>query len=373
MKTLASYVNIETPSRAYEQLQMLNDLFEKDLREGGAQTGRIPKDYGDILIARMGNGPRQILLLGHKDTVFRMGTIGENPYREVVREGQARLRGPGVLDMKAGDVFALEIFRHFKDHLPDSWSIVGVFNSDEEIGSHQSEEVIRAFAKKSIFALCLEPSIPGYCTIGRKGLAGYEITVEGKAAHSGTAYLEGASAVEALSRIISRIYDLRDDEKKLSVNIGAIEAGGRANIVCPRAWATGEARCFDPALLKETLEKIQQFCDENPVPGTKASLKIRGIRPPMVQSEEGRALFELARERAAAHGLSLEGRIHGGGSDGSFVSDEGIPVLDGMGAEGEGAHTLDEFVVKNTLMDRLKVCIDVIESVIINQKEWEKQ
>ncbi len=363
LRRLGDYVNIETPSRDYEQLQLLNNRMEQDLQAAGAETRRVPGERGDILIATLGKGPKRILLLGHRDTVFQRGDLEKNPYREEIREGIPVLRGPGVLDMKAGDLFALEIFRHFKDHLPEDWNLTGVFNCDEEIGSGESEQTIRAYARGSEFCLCLEPSVPGYCTVARKGLAGYEFTVEGKASHSGVSYEKGASAIEAASWLISQIYSLRDMERSLTINIGAIEAPGKANIICPKVWATGEARCYDPALLRETLEKIRQLCEENPVPGTRIHLKIRGVRPPMVQSEEARRLFDLAKKHAEAHGLSLEGRVHGGGSDGSFAADEGIPVLDGMGAEGENSHTFDEYVVKSTLMDRLKVLIDLIEEV----------
>ena len=371
LERLGAYVSIETPSRDKEQLEIINRRMEEDLVEAGALVSREKAEGGDILIARTcaERKPHQLLLLGHRDTVFEKGTLGNNPFREEEYKGKTILRGPGVLDMKAGILFALEIFRHFTGYLPEDWGIVGVFNSDEEVGSGQSEEIIRRYARECDFCLCLEPMAPGCCTIGRKGLSGYELTAYGKASHSGTNYLAGASAIEALSRAISGIYDLRDDEKFLSVNIGAIEAQGRANIVCPKAWATGDVRCFDPQLLRETLSRIRAICEENPVPGTRIELKLRGIRPPMVQSEKSRHLFELAKEKAAQHGLSLEGRIHGGGSDGSFVSDEGIPVLDGMGAEGENAHTLNEYVVKSSLMDRLKMNIDTIEEAI---RTWEE-
>ena len=122
--------------------------------------------------------------------------------------------------------------------------------------------------------------------------------------------------------------------------------------------------CGEASNGKEALEKIRRICQENPVAGTEVSFKLRGIRPPMMQSDASRQLFNLAKEKAAFHGLLLDGRIHGGGSDGSFAADEGIPVLDGMGAEGDGAHTPDEYVVKTTLMARLKMNIDIIDAVM---------
>lgn len=366
LSRLGEYVKTETPSANAVQIEKINQMMEEDFRsavpDGNILISREEAEGGDLLIVRLPAEKKthQVLILGHRDTVFPMGTYDKNPFRE---DGGV-LKGPGVLDMKAGDLFAVEIIRHFAGNLPDDWGITGVFNSDEEIGSGRSEEVIRRFAKESDFCLCLEPSIPGYCTIGRKGLAGWEVSVTGIPAHSGTNYQAGASAIQALSEAITKIYSLRDDDHFVTVNVGAIVAEGKANIICPKAWATGEVRAFDPALLRSALQRIEEICAENPVPNTKIALKIRGIRPPMVQSEEGKRLYDLAKRKAALHGLLLEGRIHGGGSDGSFVSDEGIPVLDGIGAEGENAHTLDEYVVKSTLMDRLKLCIDVIEEMI---------
>ena len=361
---LGRYVGIETPSGNRDQMEKLNALMTEDLAEAGASVERVERPSGAVLKASIGEGDKQILLLGHRDTVFKMGDLAQNPYREETRDRETVLRGPGVLDMKAGDVMIVEMMRHFKDRLPEGWKLTALLNCDEEVGSHESEDLIREEARKSVCALVTEPSIPGMCTVARKGIGAYRIEAEGISAHSGVNYEKGASAIEALCHVISEIYGLRDLSRSITINIGSIEAPGKNNIISAKAVCRGEVRCFDTAYMKETLKKMEAICENEPVPGTKVKFIYTGGRPPMMQSDASRRLFEAAQASAKHHGLELKGRIHGGGSDGSYVADEGIPVLDGMGAEGDGAHTGGEYARKETLMKRLMVCCDVIESVI---------
>lgn len=360
LKRLEGYVNIETPSADCEQMEKLNLLLEQDLKDAGAVVTRHAASRGDVLQADIGEGEKRILLLGHKDTVFPVGTLARNPFRVETREGREILRGPGVLDMKSGVCMTLELLRHFAKQPIPGYRITALFNCDEEIGSGESEEIIRAFCKKSRFCLCMEPSVPEFCTVARKSLTAYRITAHGVAAHSGVNYLKGASAIEGLCRVVSKVYDLRDDEKDLSINIGAIEAPGKNNIVCDYAQARGELRCFDRELRQQTLDAIDGICKACSVPGVTVEFTYSGGRPAMVQDARSKELFALAEASAKEHGLVLKGRAHGGGSDGSFASDEGIPVLDGMGAEGENSHTDEEYLFWDTLYARLKTCADVM-------------
>jgi len=360
---LKRYVEIETPSGDRVQMQKLNEVMAQDLEEAGAVVTRFERPSGDVLKAVVGSGEKQILLLGHRDTVFRMGDLAEHPFREEMRDGEAVLRGPGVLDMKAGDCMIVELLRHFKKALPEGWRLTALLNCDEEVGSRESEDLIREEARRSVCALVTEPSVPGMCTVARKGISAYRIEAEGISAHSGVNYEKGASAIEALAQAITRVYALRDLSRNITINIGSVEAPGKNNIIADHAQCRGEVRCFDTAYMKETLAAMEQACAENPVPGTTVRLHVTGGRPPMMQSEASKRLFAIAAESARRHGLELKGRIHGGGSDGSFVADEGIPVLDGMGGEGDGAHTFNEYVRKETLMRRLMVCCDVIEAL----------
>ncbi len=365
IKRLGEYVAVETPSADAVQMERFNALLEQDLHELGARVLRHPGSRGDMLQAEVGSGDCHVLLLGHKDTVFPIGTYPNNPYRQEYREGKRILRGPGVLDMKSGVLMTVQLLRHFANHPIPGVCIKALFNCDEEIGSGESEAVIRALCRESDFCICMEPSIPGHCTVARKGLLPYRITAKGVAAHSGVNYQKGASAIEGLCRVIARVYDLRDDAKNLSINIGSMEANGKNNIVCDLAVAKGELRCFDAALLQKTVEQIREICHTSVVPGVTVSFEITGGRPAMEQSVGSKQLYEIAAECAKTHGLSLIGRSHGGGSDGSFAADEGISVLDGMGAEGDGAHTAEEYVILDTLYARMKVCADTIEKAAV--------
>ena len=357
---LGRYVTMDTPSADYEHMQLLNAQLEKDLIEAGAAVQRIEASRGDVLVAEVGSGAHRVLLLGHKDTVFSLGGAEKNPFRMEERDGQQVLRGPGVLDMKSGVCMMIELLRHFAASPLEDWRITAIFNCDEEIGSGESAEVIYEYLKQSDYCLCFEPAKPGQCVVARKGLSAYRITAHGISSHSGVNYLAGASAIEGLCRVVSKIYDLRDDEHELSVNVGLIEAPGKLNIVTDYAMARGEMRCYDPKRLSENLEKVREICEQCPVDRVTFDVELSTGRPAMVRTEASEKLLQIAKESAKAHGLSLSGIARGGGSDASFASKMGIPVLDGLGAEGDGSHTVDEFVVWDTLYQRLMTCADLI-------------
>ena len=323
-----------------------------------AGTGSITYICSKESYLRVGGwGP----LLGHMDTVFPVGTVKKHPY---TREGDI-LRGPGVLDMKSGVLMILEIMRHFAGRLPADWSIVALLNCDEEIGSLQSSPRILELSRESEACLCMEPSKPGYCTVARKGLITFTITTSGVAAHFGVNYLLGHSAIQALSRIINNLYTLRDDERSISVNVGGISGGtGKGNVVAAEAGLIAEVRFYEPEQAAPLLEAIKGFAADTGNPKVTSELKVLAQRPPMKQTEASRKLYEKARACAEQNGLVMEPRTHGGGSDGSFAASVGIPVIDGMGAEGEFSHTMDEYVKADTILQRLQTCIDLMAALM---------
>ena len=361
LSRLAHYVNMDTPSGGKEALDAQGCELREEFLAAGAQVITHERPGGNLLECRIGSGPRQILLLGHMDTVFPVGTVARHPY---TREGNI-LRGPGVLDMKSGVLMILEILRHFSDKLPADWSIVALLNCDEEIGSLQSSPRILELARESEACLCMEPSKPGYCTVARKGLITFTINASGVAAHSGVNYHLGHSAIQALCRIIGNLYTLRDDEKAISINVGGISGGtGKGNVVAAEAGLIAEVRFYQPEMAKPLLEAIEKFAADTGDPQVTATLKVLAQRPPMQQTEASRQLYEKARICAERNGLVMEPRTHGGGSDGSFAASVGIPVIDGMGAEGEFSHTMDEYVKADTILQRLQTCIDLISTLM---------
>lgn len=226
---------------------------------------------------RIGSGPRQILLLGHMDTVFPVGTVAQRPY---TRQGNI-LQGPGVLDMKSGVLMILEILRHFSGKMPPEWSLVALLNCDEEIGSLQSSPRILELARESEACLCMEPSKPGYCTVARKGLITFTIATSGVAAHSGVNYHLGHSAIQALSRIICNLYTLRDDEKIISINVGGISGGtGKGNVVAAEAGLIAEVRFYEPELAEGIFESIARFAADTGDPQVTSTLTVLAQRPP---------------------------------------------------------------------------------------------
>ncbi len=360
LKRLEHYVNLNTPSGYAEGLNAMAAQLKADFEQAGCQVLLHRRDGGNLLQCHVGAGAKQILLLGHIDTVFERDTASKRPFRQ---EG-TKLYGPGVLDMKSGVLMILEIMRHFASCLPKEYRLCALINCDEEIGSKESRELIMELGKQSIACLCMEPSKPEYCTVARKGLITFRIHTHGMAAHSGVNYLLGHSAIQGLCNIIGKLYTLRDDEGGISVNIGGISGGtSKGNIVADSAGLIGEIRFYEPAQIDALLGILTQYAAETGVENVSSDLEILTLRPPMKQTDASRRLYELAHAAAVRHGLILQPRTHGGCSDGSFVASVGTPVIDGMGAEGEFSHTAEEYVRADTLINRLDMCIDLIETL----------
>ncbi len=360
LKRLEHYVNIDTPSGYKEGLDFQGEQLKKEFEAIGCEVTTHERAHGNLLECRLGKGSKQILMLGHMDTVFGVGTVEKRPFTNE----NGILHGPGVLDMKSGVLMILEIMRNFADKLPEDYCLCGLLNCDEEVGSKESKEMILEQGKKSVACLCMEPSKPGYCTVARKGLITFRVRTGGVAAHSGVNYHLGHSAIQGLCHIIGNLYTLRDDEGGISINIGGITGGvDKGNIVADQAACIGEVRFYQPEQTEWVLEKLKEFAADTANPRVSSELEIVAIRPPMKQTEVSRQLYEKARAAAEKNGLVLEGRTHGGGSDGSFVASVGTPVVDGMGAEGEFSHTVEEYVRVDTLMQRLQTCIDLIDTL----------
>lgn len=358
---LEHYVNMDTPSGDKKQLDLQGQQLRREFEAVGCTVTVHEKPGGNILECRLGTGSNQILYLGHMDTVFAVGTVAERPYR---KEGNI-IHGPGALDMKTGDLMVLEVMRCFRDRLPADWCLCALLNCDEEVGSQDSKDMIMEQAKKSRACLCMEPSKPGYCTVARKGLITFTIDTYGVAAHSGVNYHLGHSAIQALAHMINKLYTLRDDEAAISINIGGIQGGtGKGNVVADHAWLIGEVRFYQPELVDKLSAAIEEIAADTANPRVTSQLQFLAKRPPMQQSEASKALYELARQAAEENGLELVGRTHGGGSDGSYAAIVGCPTVDGMGAEGEFSHTVEEYVKVDTLAQRIQTVVDLTAKIM---------
>ncbi|MGE0040909.1 MAG: M20 family metallopeptidase [Vicinamibacterales bacterium] len=342
-------VRVESPTDDPAAVNRAVDLAADRLRAIGGRPRRIAaEDAGDHLRVEFGQGRRQILLLGHLDTVWPVGQLGRMPCR---REGD-RLHGPGVFDMKAGvAIAALATRALFAASPPAGCRVVMLWTADEETGSATSRALLEAEARASDAVLVFEPSLPGGALkTSRKGCGQYELVVTGVAAHAGVDPGKGVSAIREIARQIVAVEALHDLDRGVSVNVGLIRGGSRANVVAPEARAVIDVRvptAADAARVDAALRALRPV-----LPG--ATLEVRGgiDRPPLERSAGVVRLLELAREVGAGLGQTVDEGGTGGGSDGNFCAALGVPTLDGLGAVGDGAHAVHEHVVIPSLAPR---------------------
>lgn len=353
IRRIAELVSVESPSSNKAAVDRATSLVA-DWCE--SEQGRVKlhrqREFGDLL--EVSFGPRRssntppLLLLGHLDTVWELGTIQGMPYRQ---QGN-RISGPGILDMKAGVVMgftAIQILRQLKVL---SHPVKLLLHSDEEIGSPVSRALTEKIARQCSAVYVLEPAQgrQGACKTARKGVSHYRLEVSGVAAHSGVDFSAGHSAILELARQIVRIHGFTDFAAGITVNAGVIGGGTVRNVVAANAWAEIDVRAatlrgaarIDRAL--RGLRAVDRSC----------KLRISGgvNRPPMERTKGTAALFRRARHLASVLGFALEETSTGGGSDGNFTSALGVPTLDGIGAVGAGAHAPDEHILAQHLAPR---------------------
>ena len=311
------------------------------------QLGADVQFLGDHVRAELGGSGPPLLLLGHTDTVWPRGTLATMPFR--IEDGVAY--GPGVYDMKGGLAILVEGLRRAGTER----RAVRVFlTADEEQGSVTGKPLLEEAAVGLAAALVLEPSLPGGgLKTARKGLGRFRLDVRGRAAHSGTARGEGASAIEELARQVIRLHALNDDERGISVNVGVVQGGTWANVVAAEARAEIDVRLVRAADVPRVEWALAEL--EPELPGTSLTLTGGWTRPPLERSEGTARLFAQAQRYGRELGLELEEGSSGGGSDGNLVGALGVPVLDGLGAVGGGAHALDEHIPVESLPVRAEL------------------
>ncbi|WP_158942204.1 M20 family metallopeptidase [Granulicella sp. S190] len=359
LATLRDLVQQESPSevpQAVNAAASLVELWSKDL---GARTRRHKQtQFGDVLELRFGpprSKRKPVLLLGHLDTVWPMGTLKTMPYREV----EGRLWGPGVLDMKAGVVMALTALKVLQQ-LKLARPVTLLLNSDEEVGSTISRPITEKLAKESSAVFVLEPAQGLAYKTSRKGVGQYNVQVTGVGAHSGVDFERGHSAILELAKQVQTISSFTNLPRKLTVNCGVIAGGTRSNVVPSHASTEVDvriARASDAAYVDRLFRRLK-------VSDRHCKLTITGgiNRPPMERKPGTIALFKKARSLAAELGFVLEEASTGGGSDGNFTAALGVPTLDGMGAVGDGAHAAHESVLIEHLVPRTALLAAMIAS-----------
>ena len=375
LERLRALVEMESPSDDPAAVNRAADLAEQWASEAGARVVRHPgakAGYGDVVELWFGPAAmsaKPLMLLGHLDTVWAIGTLASMPWREALDDaGRMRLWGPGVLDMKAGVVMALEALTAAQAAGSLRRPVVLLLNPDEEVGSHLSRPHTERIARDCEAVFVLEPAqgLPGspgnaaYKT-ARKGVGVYRVEVTGVASHAGVDFERGHSAVLELARLLPQIAGFSDAALGRTVNPGVIGGGTRSNVVPAEAWAEVDVRIATSADGERVDALFQALRTQDPA----CSVRVTGgiNRPPMERLPGTVRLFEQARTLAADLGFQLQEAATGGGSDGNFTAGLGIPTLDGMGAVGEGAHAPHESILLDELLPRTALLAAMIATL----------
>nr|WP_179670026.1 M20 family metallopeptidase [Nocardioides thalensis] len=302
---------------------------------------------------RRGRPGRGILVLGHHDTVFPVGTIERRPYS--VEAGV--VRGPGCLDMKAGLVMALHALALTDPDVGVTLLVTG----DEEIGSPTSRALVEDEARASAACLVLEAAADdGSLKIARKGVSMYEIAVTGRAAHAGLDPERGVNATTEIAHQVGVVAGLADPGEGTTVTPTVLRSGTSANTVPDQASLRVDVRCRT----RKEQERVHQSINALRPQDREAELRVVGgpNRPPLEDAASA-CLFRLAEAEATALGLSVSGAAVGGGSDGNLAAGVGTPTLDGLGAVGAGPHTTDEYVVVDELAPRTALLAALLHAI----------
>ncbi|MBS1806896.1 MAG: M20 family metallopeptidase [Acidobacteria bacterium] len=347
LQLIRELVEQETTSREEGRLNKIAQFVADHLPNSVSEHQLFGNPgYGTHLLARFNfghsNEADQVLIVGHLDTVWPVGTLERLPFR-VTEEGTAY--GPGIFDMKAGIATVLHAIEAIGAlNLKTKHPVTLLLTCDEEIGSKTSRALVEQEARRAVAAFVLEPPIPGgIVKTGRKGIGGFTLKVAGRAAHAGLDPSQGVNAIVELSHQVLRLAQLNDFERGITVNVGVTQGGTTSNVVPAEASAKIDFRFWtmeDGLRLEETIRNLQPTLD-----GARLEL-LGGInRPPMERSDKNLALYELAKNCAAELGFELgEGQV-GGGSDGNFIAALGVPTLDGLGVDGAGAHAEHEHII----------------------------
>ncbi len=349
---LEELVNLDSGSYDKAGVDAVGERLRRFLNEQGIATVTIPNEaYGDVLRAGVAGGGsnKPVVLMGHRDTVFPKGEAERRPFR--VEAGRAY--GPGVCDMKGGlvlNAFVLAAYHHCGGAPAP---LVGLFTSDEEIGSPACRPVIEETAREARAVFNSEPGRPsGNVVTGRKGGVFMRLEVHGKAAHSGTNYTAGRSAVLELAHKTIALHALTDLDRGVTLNVGLVSGGQSVNTVAPLAEAQVDLRYVHPEDRARAMDAIAAIVAGAAVEGTTARLEIRGEFHPLVQDEGGRALFETYRAAMAGLGLAVEGEFAGGCADSGFTASVGCPTVCAVGPVGGNAHSPEEWLDVASLVPR---------------------
>ena len=340
---LRQLVELESYTRDKRGVDALAGFLAGEFRARGASAELLPmEDVGDIMVARWNSRKpgAPVMVLGHMDTVWPPGTLRERPFS--IREGRAY--GPGAFDMKSGILLCLLACQAFQGgQWRPAQDVIFYFLSDEEMGVGVGLPLLEPSARQCRAVLCLEPPLPGgRAKTSRKGAGEFRVVVEGVPAHAGIDPEKGANAIVELSRLVLQLQALNDHAAGATVNVGLIRGGSAANVVAGSAEAMVDFRFVTAAQGAALAARILSFGVED----RRCSVRVEGgiRRPPLERTAGVEALYQKARTVAEHLGMPFGEGASGGSSDGSFTASLGIPTLDGLGVDGDGAHAAHEHV-----------------------------
>lgn len=362
---LERLVECESPSHDKAAVDRAGRIVASEWRKRGAKVNLLRQAVrGNHVRAEVfpgkGRPTGQIMVLGHIDTVYPLGTIRKMPFR--VSGGRAW--GPGTFDMKGGIVLALAAVDALRAAGAEPQKrIVFLWTSDEEIGGETSRAAIENEARRSDAVLVLEPSFgrDGRLKTARKGVGGAEIIVTGRSAHAGIDPERGVNAVHELALQIERLIRLNNPKRGITVQATVIEGGTVTNVVPAHARAKVDiryARMADASKIDRKLRGLKPI-----LKGARVEVRRGSNRPPLERTAAVRALFHRAQMLMREMGLPLGEAATGGGSDGNFTAALGVPTLDGLGAVGDGAHSPREHIVIRALAKRAALIAGLLASL----------
>lgn len=361
LRELGTWVELETPTTDPAAVNRLMDIAERELGQAGAPVRRIPgrDGYGDNLMAHTPGEGKPVLVAGHLDTVWSVGTLDAMPFR---LDGD-KARGPGIYDMKAGSFLALHVVRSIlRQRVQTRRPIVLLLTPDEEVGSPTSRALIEEQARQATAVLIPEPAGPGgACVTARKGVGRFVLRVEGRGAHAGGNFQDGASAVVELAHQIQAIHGMVDVDRGITLNAAPIWGGTRPNVIPSEAGCEIDLRVNSAADGEEMVAALQALTAK--VPGCHVTVEGGMNRPPFAETPPITRMYDHARQIADQLGMKLPRQRRGGGSDGNFTAAMGVPTLDGLGCPGAGAHASHEHILWRELAPRAALLAGLLETL----------
>jgi glutamate carboxypeptidase len=357
------WVRFESPSYSEEALRGMARLIVEDAVSLGLHAVTQPLSTAGAPLVhihnrRDGDTRPGVLVLGHYDTVHPIGTLEKNPFRI---EGD-KLYGPGIYDMKAGICLALVGLARVQADTQVPVDLVIL--PDEETGSHRSREVIEDFARRSLYALVCEPARAdgGRCVTARKGTGFITVKAHGRPAHAGMQHQKGRNAIEEIAHHVLALQAMTDYERGITVSVGNIQGGTTVNVVPEHCQIKADFRLPDPQAADELRTKVEALKAQ--VPDVELDVNFRLNRPPMPRTAATEKLLCRCQAFAVRAGFVLEeAPMTGGASDANFTAALGLPTLDGLGADGDGAHTLHEHILLSTLGLRQQFWVETLRGL----------